>query len=179
MEFKTHNDIEIHSLGGLLDYVDVTYDDLLRTFGSPHTGDEYKVDAEWDIQFEDGRIVSIYNYKDGKNYLGRKGTSVENIYKWHIGGKDRSVIKDVKEIISNSSIRFKDLEKYKNIINTPTQDEWDIMFDCIERYRDMIHKRKTIKKHNIYVNKFILMNQFLMSINQNVMTAFGELNVED
>ena len=169
MDFKTHNDIEISASGGLLDYVDVSYDKLLRTFGAPHDGDEYKVDAEWDIQFEDGRVATIYNYKNGKNYLGRQGKSVENIYEWHIGGNDKSVIKDIKEIINNSSIRFKNLEKHKSIIEAPTQTEWDIMLKCLEQYRDILEKKPNDNPDR-YIT--IILDEALEVIPENVIDAF-------
>ena len=170
MEFKTHNDIDIDMMGtSLMGYIDCSYDRLLKTFGAPHTGDEHKVDAEWDIQFEDGRVVTIYNYKDGKNYLGRKGKSVENINKWHVGGMNQLTVEDIKEILDNSSIRFKNLEKHKIIINAPTQDEWDIMLNCIEQYRDMLQK-KSEDDPDRYIT--IILDEALDVIPSNVIDAF-------
>lgn len=70
-------------------HANTTYSRLVRTFGKPHTnGDGYKVDAEWILQFADGTVATIYNYKDGKNYNGDEGLAVEDITDWHIGGND-------------------------------------------------------------------------------------------
>jgi len=67
--------------------IDESYEKLVATFGEPTgKGDDYKTDAEWDLVFEDGIVATIYNYKDGKNYLGRRGLPVEAITCWHIGG---------------------------------------------------------------------------------------------
>jgi hypothetical protein len=70
--------------------IDISYRDLVAVFGKPHTkGDGSKVDAEWILQFNTPGvdiIATIYNYKDGKNYLGRDGLPVSKIREWHIGG---------------------------------------------------------------------------------------------
>ena len=72
-------------------YVDTSYANLVSLFGEPDEGDEYKVDAEWTLYFADGKgggeVVTIYNYKDGKNYCGEEGTEVEDITDWHVGGR--------------------------------------------------------------------------------------------
>ena len=102
MKFKTHNDKKIDTNGGYyLDYFNVPYDVLVKLFGKPHGSDEYKADAQWDIELEDGRVGSIYNYKTGKNYLGNKGLKTEDITYWHIGGKEKLVAKEIIKIIDN------------------------------------------------------------------------------
>ena len=83
-----HDDVSGTCLQGM---IDISYAELLSVFGAPHTnGDGYKVDAEWVLQFNtpDGPVIAtIYDYKDGKNYLGRrKGLPVSKIRDWHIGG---------------------------------------------------------------------------------------------
>jgi len=69
-------------------YVTRTLAEMVEAFGEPHRhvegGD--KTDAEWVLRFDDGTIATIYNYKDGKNYLGDEGLAVEDIAEWHIGG---------------------------------------------------------------------------------------------
>ena len=65
MGFVTHNDEDFdeqaingsHRQG----YVQADYERLLGLFGKPHDGDGYKVDWEWNIEFEDGEIATIYN----------------------------------------------------------------------------------------------------------------------
>ena len=84
-----HKKAPIDSVCGtsLQGYIYATYADLVAAFGEPHTnGDGYKVDAEWILQFADGTIATIYNYKDGKNYMGDDGEAVESITDWHVGG---------------------------------------------------------------------------------------------
>jgi len=72
----------------LVGYISVPYSKLTSKFGAPSEGDLHKTDAEWVLGI-DGIVVTIYNYKDGKNYLGAKGKSLSVITRWHVGGKDK------------------------------------------------------------------------------------------
>ncbi len=80
-------------------YVDVSYDRLVEVFGEPSDGDGYKVDAEWVLKI-DGIICTIYNYKDGKNYLGSDGMTVKDIRDWYIGGFNKDAVTKVQEALS-------------------------------------------------------------------------------
>jgi len=83
-------------------YLDISYQDLVMKFGEPPcVGDGYKVDAEWVLQFDDGDVATIYNYKDGKNYNGTSGTPVEEITHWHIGGKSPNIVDRVMKIVNS------------------------------------------------------------------------------
>jgi hypothetical protein len=67
-------------------YITVAYADLVALLGKPNSeGDRYKTDANWDLTVR-GKAMSIYNYKDGKNYLGFRGLKTKDITDWHIGG---------------------------------------------------------------------------------------------
>lgn len=79
-------------------YVIATYDRIVKVFGQPIGGDGYKVDAEWKILTPEG-IATIYNYKDGENYLGYKGTKIEKIAEWHIGGHNKGVVSYITEAL--------------------------------------------------------------------------------
>jgi len=99
--FKTHNDKEIQSGGTHLQgEIETTYAKLKAMFGQPTDGDGYKVDAEWEIEFEDGTIVTIYNYKDGKNYNGASGLPKTKITNWHIGGYSSKATDKLVELFS-------------------------------------------------------------------------------
>jgi hypothetical protein len=69
-------------------YMYAQYDQLVAVFGlprQPHHSDN-KIDVEWIIDTPYG-VATIYNYKDGKAYRGESGLNLEQIYKWHVGGK--------------------------------------------------------------------------------------------
>jgi hypothetical protein len=91
MKYTTHNITDIDPTGTHLQgYIEASYDTLVDLFGEPLPGDGYKVDAEWFIQFEDGTLATVYNYKDGVNYCGEGGIPVKLITEWHIGGDDHN-----------------------------------------------------------------------------------------
>lgn len=73
----------------LMGYVTASYDRLVEVFGGP-TYDEPsgdgKVDIEWNLEFEDGTIATIYNWKD---YDGGLRCKTEQDYVWHVGGKSK------------------------------------------------------------------------------------------
>ena len=79
----------------LMGEITCSYEKLCKLFGYPEKGDEYKVDAEWIIKFEDGTIATIYNWKDGKNYCGGDGLPVAEITDWHIGGHNQKAFINV------------------------------------------------------------------------------------
>jgi hypothetical protein len=98
--FKTHNDNIDWVGGGRLGYLTTTYAALKRTFGESSTNfDDYKCDAEWSVEFDNGLTANIYNYKNGKNYLGKDGTPKTQITNWNIGGTDEAVIDLIKQAL--------------------------------------------------------------------------------
>lgn len=87
---------------GLSGYIFCPYKNIVALLGKPNaTGDGYKVDAEWIIEMK-GTIMTIYNYKDGKNYNGRKGIATSKITEWHIGshGYVNKEIKALQKILN-------------------------------------------------------------------------------
>lgn len=72
--------------------VKASYDDLVKAFGEPVLCEGFKTDAEWIIEFRDVEkfnevvVATIYNYKNGKSYLGEAGKEVEDITDWNVGG---------------------------------------------------------------------------------------------
>ena len=80
----------------LIGYVTTTRDHLEATFGQPYeygTGD--KVTTEWVLQFSDGTVATIYDwkrYEEGAPYL-------DEMYNWHIGGADNTAEARVTEAL--------------------------------------------------------------------------------
>lgn len=99
-KFSTHNEKEINISGtSLVGYVNTTYSKLFEKFGEP-TDDGYKTDAEWRIEFSDGKVAAIYNWKNGKKYNGSEGLDIDDITEWHIGGFDNSVVERIQKILN-------------------------------------------------------------------------------
>ena len=100
MTFRTHNDLHVDINGTCLrGYKHATYAKLVDTFGPPTTGDDYKTDVEWHLLFRDGTVATIYNWKNGYNYLGSDGTPTEDITRWNIGGRDDHTVDRIKSTI--------------------------------------------------------------------------------
>jgi hypothetical protein len=75
---------------------------LVEVFGPPNiTIDKYnKSDAEWLLRDTvTHEYATIYNYKDGKNYMGKDGLPVEQITDWHVGGVTHLALQLVLEAI--------------------------------------------------------------------------------
>jgi hypothetical protein len=78
----------------------MTYKELVSIFGKENSdGDGYKVQACWGIEFEDGTIASIYDYKEGKKYNGKSGTPKTKVTAWNIGGYNSMAVVRVMETI--------------------------------------------------------------------------------
>ena len=94
------------SITGLVSqgYIAASYDRLVEVFGRPNAAnDGFKTDAEWHLRFNDGTLVAIYNYKDGKNYLKEKGASVRSIVEWHIGGRNKQAVANIQRALRNAT----------------------------------------------------------------------------
>ena len=99
--FVTHNHVKDidpsgTSLVGHLE--DISFYRLIEMFGRPTVGDEYKVDAQWDIELDDGLVATIYNRKNALNYndkidkSGDHGLQLTDMTYWNVGGKDPKVL---------------------------------------------------------------------------------------
>lgn len=77
-------------------YIFCDYKNIVALLGEPNSeGDSLKVDAEWEFNMN-GKRMTIYNYKDGKNYNGENGLDVEDITEWHIGANKEVEIEAIE-----------------------------------------------------------------------------------
>ena len=103
MLYKTHNetddiDIDFTSLKGS---IKTSYNNILNKLGpSQKDFDNFKVDAEWTIKWEDGEIATLYNWKNGRNYCGDYGDRLEDIMDWNIGGFNYDVVGRLHNILN-------------------------------------------------------------------------------
>ena len=82
------------NMTGFKGYVIAYYDELVGAFGKPCDGpdaDMDKVTCCWRLQFEDGTIASIYDWKERSTPFYR--------YDWHIGGHDNAAIDRIHEVL--------------------------------------------------------------------------------
>lgn len=103
MNYITHNDtfIEVNGTHGQ-GQIPCSYTTLVKTFGEPFTAFMDKVDAEWTIRFEDGTVATIYNWKNGKNYMGAEGLELSEIGIWNIGGFSKKAVEAVNNAVRNT-----------------------------------------------------------------------------
>ena len=99
MKFITHNDEMIDINGSHRQgYLTAQYAKLRALFGKPHEGDGYKVDWEWSVEFEDGTVASIYNWKSGPNY-GYDTVGPGQITEWNVGGFNQQAVENLKKVL--------------------------------------------------------------------------------
>jgi hypothetical protein len=75
--------------------VETTYDYIVSVLGKPlrvSTSFSDKVTCEWVIEFEDGLIATIYDWKTGATPL--------DVYDWHIGGHSSKVVERVQSLFT-------------------------------------------------------------------------------
>jgi hypothetical protein len=64
-------------------YVEAYYHQLVEVFGEPDGGGD-KTTVEWCLEFEDGTVATIYDWKEYETPMG--------LYRWHIGGNQRRAV---------------------------------------------------------------------------------------
>lgn len=107
MKIFTHNDKPIDITGTCYQgMIACTYRTLVAWFGEPVKDgfDDYKSDAEWHIEFDDGAVLAVYNWKNGKNYCGNEGTPTEEINVWNIGSRDKAAALKLTQLLDGSTL---------------------------------------------------------------------------
>ena len=76
-------------------YVVTNYDRLVEVFGKPTEGPNANIDdkvtCEWCIQFEDGILATIYDWREFRTPMGE--------HRWHIGGLSLEAVYRVFETL--------------------------------------------------------------------------------
>ena len=103
--------------------VGATYQELVEVFGEPtkfnwSSDSDNKVDVQWAIKFDDGTVATIYNYKNGLNYLGAEGKRVNEINMWNVGGHSERAVFLVNEELIDWQHRLHDTGKSTNNLVT-------------------------------------------------------------
>ena len=99
INYQTHNDVIIKTTGtSFRGDIRLDYYDILSRLGKPRDGDEYKIDVAWEIEFDDGTVATLYNWKNGRNYCGEDGLKPCQIDEWNIGGFKSDAVEKVYEL---------------------------------------------------------------------------------
>jgi hypothetical protein len=103
MKFTTSQQQPIETGGShLIGVIEVPYNKIKTAFGNACGGDGDKVQVEWSIQFEDGTIATIYDWKEGDCYHGKgNGTHFSDVTEWHIGGFNQKAEDYVLEVLAS------------------------------------------------------------------------------
>tara|TARA_B100002019_G_scaffold106111_1_gene91160 strand:+ start:3065 stop:3427 length:363 start_codon:yes stop_codon:yes gene_type:complete len=110
--FITHNEgVDLNKVFGssLIGYLKCSYQELIDSFGDPMKIDlstsDGKTDVEWEIEFQDGTYLHIYNWKNGKNYLGEEGLEVEDMTEWNVGGHSKKDLDKLQMVFQVNKIK--------------------------------------------------------------------------
>lgn len=98
LAFKTEN--VIINGTSLQGYIRADYDQLVKVFGKPVIGpdaDEDKITCEWQLEYEDGTVATIYDYK--------LRSTPYHMYEWHIGGYNTEVVHRVHKTFSEAAYK--------------------------------------------------------------------------
>ncbi len=96
MKFQTHNDSPSinTNMSSLQGYIQATRAQLERVFGEPEEYDaESKVTTYWAVQFVDGTVATIYDWKRYE----QGAPTADEVYDWHIGGHVMDAVAIVHE----------------------------------------------------------------------------------
>lgn len=92
MQFSKGADVNGTSYQG---QIEIDLDSLIQIFGPPDSGPDDrwgdKVTCEWCLQWADGMVTTIYDYKTGRTPRGR--------YAWHVGGRDRRAAERIQDYL--------------------------------------------------------------------------------
>ena len=79
-------------------YIDANYNQLVKLMGKPIINSCEKVSLEWVIEFEDGEVATVYNWKHHRfNYKGELGIDTKV---WNVGGHNDIVVDRVQKLIN-------------------------------------------------------------------------------
>ena len=85
-----------------LGVITCSYEKLVQLFQRPFADPENtETDCEWQLLLENMHPIRIYNYKDGKKYLGDDGMSVKEITTWHVSGHYEDDLNVLKNIVGD------------------------------------------------------------------------------
>ena len=82
-QVKTTDNYMVANGTSLQGYVNTTYATLVALFGNP-MGPGDKTTAEWILEFNDGTVATVYDWKELDTPM--------DMYRWHVGGKHGTMV---------------------------------------------------------------------------------------
>ena len=127
---------EDYSSGHLVGYIEnIDPEKIVNILGHPNCllDNAYKSDWEWVITFENGEQLCIYDWKVGKNYLGKSsGCNFDEIRTWNIGGHNSSLASSLSMFLKSEKwSSFDDIRKQTFMTK-----------ECIESLNSMRKRRE-------------------------------------
>lgn len=96
MKFTTSETVSINGTS-LMDEVRTTRREIESVFGAPtFEGQSDKTTTEWWIEFEDGLVATIYDWKR----YGMGAPGMDELEDWHIGGRGYEAAGRVVSLLS-------------------------------------------------------------------------------
>ena len=92
MKFTKDSNASGTSLQG---YIRAYYHQLVEVFGEPDLTNGDKVTAEWCLDFEDGTVATIYDWKEYETPMG--------LHRWHIGGTSQEAVDRVTDTFTEGA----------------------------------------------------------------------------
>lgn len=86
MNFTKDANSNMTSLQG---YITAYYHQIEEIFGEPDHRNGDKTTVEWCLQFDDGTVATIYDWKEYETPFGK--------YRWHIGGRNQDAVDRIYE----------------------------------------------------------------------------------
>ena len=93
MRFIKTKDLKKTEKTGRIGTLEASYDEIIEELGEPCFGEspDNKIRAEWVLQFENGMVATIYDYKE-------YDIPLEEVTSWSIGGHKAEVADLVTEL---------------------------------------------------------------------------------
>lgn len=95
--FRHDPDANIHNTSRKLT-INASYDRLVSLFGEPEWSqdDDNPVQAHWAIDFSDGEVLTIYDWKESQ--------PVEGVTQWNVGGHNMMAASRIYNILAGKPI---------------------------------------------------------------------------
>src|SRR6266403_394819 len=99
MDYKKTNSMKANATSFHGVTVECSYDSLVKIFGEPTAIGGDKTNAEWVLENSDGKILTIYDYKESFNPITSRGS-----FEWHIGTHSDGGYKDKKAVATSAEL---------------------------------------------------------------------------